>query len=126
MAIGLLTLATLGTLGLAVTILFGYRLPVAVSMKTHFMAALLSTTLPPIGAIILADYFLVNRGRYAAFDEAELPVVRWQALAAWVLGVVAAHLPGVPPLNGLLAAAFAHTILCRATLRGPVASPAAG
>ena len=61
MAIGLLTLATLGTLGLAVTILFGYRLPVAVSMKTHFMAALLSTTLL-VMAHSFVMFFLIATG----------------------------------------------------------------
>jgi cytosine permease len=98
----------------------------AIWLYNNFVSflSLLSTTLPPIGAIILADYFLVHRGRYAAFDEAELPAVRWQALAAWAVGVAAAHLPGVPPLNGLLAAAVAHTVLCRVTLRAPVPSPA--
>lgn len=54
MAIGLLTLAALGTLGLAATILLGYRLPVAVSMRTHFMAALLSTTL-----LVMAHSFIM-------------------------------------------------------------------
>ena len=61
MAIGLLTLAALGTLGLAATILFGYRLPVAVSMKTHFMAALLSTTLL-VMAYSFVMFFLIATG----------------------------------------------------------------
>lgn len=61
MAIGLLTLAALGTLGLAATMLFGYRLPVAVSMKTHFMAALLSTTLL-VMAHSFVMFFLIATG----------------------------------------------------------------
>jgi hypothetical protein len=60
-AIGLLTLAALGTLGLAATILFGYRLPVAVSMRTHFMAALLSTTLL-VMAHSFVMFFLIATG----------------------------------------------------------------
>jgi len=55
MAIGLLTLAALGTLGLAATIVLGYCVPgAAVSMKTHFMAALLSTTL-----LVMAHSFIL-------------------------------------------------------------------
>jgi hypothetical protein len=55
MAIGLLTLAALGTLGLLATMLFGYRVPAAsVSLKTHFMAALLSTTL-----LVMAHSFIM-------------------------------------------------------------------
>jgi hypothetical protein len=43
-AIGLLTLAAVGTLSLLATVLLGYRVPGAVvTLKTHFMAALLST-----------------------------------------------------------------------------------
>ena len=61
MAIGLLTLALLGTLGLATTILFGYRLPMAVSLKTHFMAALLSTTLL-VMAHSFVMFFLIATG----------------------------------------------------------------
>jgi len=53
MAIGLLTLAALGTLGLAAAVLFGYRVPV-VPLKTHFMAALLSTTL-----LVMAHSFIM-------------------------------------------------------------------
>ena len=53
MAIGLLTLAAMGTLGLAAAVLFGYRVP-AVPLKTHFMAALLSTTL-----LVMAHSFIM-------------------------------------------------------------------
>jgi hypothetical protein len=44
MAIGLLTLAAVGTVGLLATVLLGYRVPGEVAaLKGHFMAALLST-----------------------------------------------------------------------------------
>src|SRR5438552_7238710 len=55
MAIGLLTLAALGTLGLLATVLLGYGVPgAAVTLKTHFMAALLSTTL-----LVMAHSFIM-------------------------------------------------------------------
>jgi hypothetical protein len=55
MAIGLLTLAALGTLGLLATILLGYRVPGgAVTLKTHFMAALFSTTV-----LVMAHSFIM-------------------------------------------------------------------
>src|SRR5438093_8426853 len=55
MAIGLLTLAALGTLGLLATVLLGYRVPgAAVTLKTHFMAALLSTTI-----LVMAHSFIM-------------------------------------------------------------------
>jgi hypothetical protein len=61
MAIGLLTLAALGTLGLAATMLFGYRLTGGVAMKTHFMAALLSTTIL-VMAHSFVMFFLIATG----------------------------------------------------------------
>jgi hypothetical protein len=55
MAIGLLTLAALGTLGLAATVLLGYLVPAAAAtLKTHFMAALLSTTI-----LVMAHSFIM-------------------------------------------------------------------
>ena len=65
----------------------------------------LSSALPPIGAILIADYFLVARGRYQAFERAVLADVNWTAVAAWALGFAAANLlPGIPPVNAILAA----------------------
>ena len=55
MAIGLLTLAAVGTLSLLATVLLGYRVPgAAVTLKTHFMAALLSTTV-----LVMAHSFIM-------------------------------------------------------------------
>jgi hypothetical protein len=62
MAIGLLTLAALGTLGLLATVLLGYRVPgAAVTLKTHFMAALLSTTVL-VAAHSFIMFFLIATG----------------------------------------------------------------
>lgn len=55
MAIGLLTLALVGTLALAATILLGYQVPGdAASMKRHFLAALGTTTL-----LVMAHSFIM-------------------------------------------------------------------
>lgn len=55
MAIGLLTLAGLGTLGLAASLLLGYGVAGAgVTLKDHFMAALLSTLL-----LVMAHSFIL-------------------------------------------------------------------
>jgi hypothetical protein len=55
MAIGLLTLAALGTLGLLASVVLGYRVPGApLALKAHFMAALLSTTL-----LVMAHSFIM-------------------------------------------------------------------
>ncbi|MDT8861400.1 cytosine permease [Alkalihalobacillus sp. MEB130] len=70
----------------------------------------LGSTLPPIGAIILADYFIVRRGK--ELKESAIKVVNWLALAAWGIGVFAAtFIPGIAPLNALLASAIAYVVL---------------
>ncbi|WP_409303417.1 cytosine permease [Peribacillus sp. SCS-155] len=73
---------------------------------------LLGSALPPIGAIIIADFFIVNRGRYADFEKMKFKSVNWTALIAWALGFAAAKLlPGIPPLNGLIATAVSYVLL---------------
>lgn len=72
----------------------------------------LGSTLPPIGAIILADYFIINRGKYKTLSEAKIAAVNWIALLAWVIGVLMAKfVPGIPPLNAILGAAASYVII---------------
>ncbi|MFS0559466.1 cytosine permease [Terribacillus sp. 179-K 1B1 HS] len=72
----------------------------------------LGSVLPPIGAILIADYFIVRRGKYPAFDTMTFKAVNWNAMAAWAIGAGAAKfLPGIPPLNGLIGAAAVYVVL---------------
>lgn len=65
----------------------------------------LSSALPPIGAILIADFFILARGRYIAFDKARLKDINWTAIAAWAVGFAAANvLPGIPPINAIVSA----------------------
>ncbi|WP_152397265.1 cytosine permease [Paenibacillus guangzhouensis] len=71
----------------------------------------LGTALPSIGAILLADYFILKRGKYGKFEDMTFKQVNWMALIAWAGGVVVANvLPGVPPINGLLGTAIIYVI----------------
>lgn len=64
---------------------------------------LLGSALPSIGAIILADYFIVRRGKYAAYSIVEFKSLNRVALFAWIAGIALANFaPGIPPLNALL------------------------
>ncbi|MFC2949062.1 cytosine permease [Virgibacillus sediminis] len=83
----------------------------AMWLYTNFMGFLtvLGSALPPIGAIILADYFLVRRGKYQAYQTMTFKNVNWVAMAAWAGGVASAgFVPGIPPINGLLASALIY------------------
>ncbi|NEU30539.1 cytosine permease [bacterium LRH843] len=71
----------------------------------------LGSTLPPIGAIILADYFLIKRGKYQPFETMTFKSVNWIAILAWVGGVVIANVtPGIPPINALLGSALIYVV----------------
>ncbi|SFH64312.1 cytosine permease [Pisciglobus halotolerans] len=64
---------------------------------------LLSAAIPSIGAIIIADYFFIQRRRYVKFEQATFKTVNWAALGAWVMGVALAQFaPGIAPLNALI------------------------
>ncbi|KKK38048.1 cytosine permease [Mesobacillus campisalis] len=72
----------------------------------------LGAALPPIGAIIVADYFILNRGKYKPFEKMAFKSVNWSALAAWGAGVALAQfLPGIAPLNGLIGSALVYVVL---------------
>jgi purine-cytosine permease-like protein len=72
---------------------------------------LLNLMLPSIGAILILDHFVVGRGRK---EDAAARSVNGAAVAAWACGFLAAKfLPGIAPLNTLLAASAAYLLLAR-------------
>ncbi|MDB6182537.1 cytosine permease [Paracoccus fistulariae] len=81
---------------------------------------MLGTFIPPIGGVIMADYLYKHRGKYPLLAQASIPAINIPGLAAYVLGCLTAYLtPGIPPLNGILAAIIAYIladkILARST-----------
>ncbi|WP_281657707.1 cytosine permease [Halobacillus sp. Cin3] len=74
----------------------------------------LGTALPPIGAVLLADYFLNYRKH--AYQDTPLKNFRWQGLAAWAAGVAASQfVPGMAPVNALAGAALVYILLTKLT-----------
>ena len=79
----------------------------ALYLYNHFVGwlAFLNTMLPAIGGVLIADYYMVRKGRYTRLEESHFDSVRPAALVAWAAGVLAArHLPGIAPLNSVLCA----------------------
>ncbi|UJL46349.1 cytosine permease [Virgibacillus sp. NKC19-16] len=75
---------------------------------------LLGTALPSIGAILLADFFLLHRGKYQPFETMKFKAVNWIAIAAWGAGVAIANfVPGIPPINSLLGSAIIYVGLMK-------------
>lgn len=85
----------------------------SVWLYNHFVdfLTLLGTTLPSIGAIILADFFLLRRGKYKAFETVKFKAVNWIAIIAWVGGVAVGNFaPGIPPLNALFGSIIIYLV----------------
>ena len=68
----------------------------------------LNCTLPPVGIILILDYF-VRRKAYLE-DRVEIKTVNWFAVAGVVLGAVVANLVhwGFPAINGMAVAALCY------------------
>lgn len=65
--------------------------------------ALLNTLLPGIGAIIICDFFFVNRGEYKKLENMEFNAINYLAILAWLTGVIGAKiLPGIAPINNVI------------------------
>jgi cytosine permease len=83
----------------------------ATAAYNHFVPwlNLLNLMLPSIGAILILDFFVVRRRGTHAPDPRP---VHWPAVTAWACGFVAAKfLPGIAPLNTVLAASAAYLLL---------------
>ncbi len=85
----------------------------ALWMYNHFMEWLhfLSLAIPPIGAVIIAD-FVQNRRRYHDYSELEFKSVNWAGIYAVAVGITAGWLlPGIIPVNAVLGAMFSYLLL---------------
>ena len=79
---------------------------------------LLGTFIPPIGGVIMADFFWRHRGRYPKIAEAALPAVNGAGIAGYVLGCLAGYFsPGIPPVNAIVAAVIGYVVAERVVAR---------
>ena len=88
---------------------------------------LLGTFIPPIGGVIMADFWLKHKGSYPKLAAATLPNFNWNGLIGYGLGSAAAYFsPLLPPVVGVLVAALSYGILLRLPLGTPALDPAEG
>lgn len=98
--------AAAGTL-LALLGMYDWLIPYMVAM---------GVLIPPLGGVIMADFFVRHRGRYPALGEAIVPRFNRQGLGAYAAGSLAALvIPGIPPVNGIVAAFVVYACLARLT-----------
>ena len=70
---------------------------------------LLGSILPPIGAIIIADYIMYRRNGYP--PENQFQNVRWESIFSWIIGIYAGQfIPGITPLNAISGAFVCYII----------------
>ena len=102
--------AGIGTL-LALGGMYNYLIPYLV---------LLGTFIPPLGGVIMADFWLKHRGHYPLLAEADLPDFNYQGLAAYFIACACAYfIPFMPPVVGVVVAALVYAGLTLATSRKP-------
>lgn len=78
---------------------------------------LLGTFIPPIGGIIMADYWVHWRGQFPDLDTPQ-PAFHWPGILAYVLGSAIAYGSsqmgwGIVPINGIVSAALFYTALSK-------------
>ncbi len=73
------------------------------------MLILFGTFIPPLGGVIIGDFFFTYKGKLPDIDRVEFKVIRISPLIAYIIGSLAAYLGGrfgvgIPPLQGILVA----------------------
>ncbi len=75
---------------------------------------LLGTFIPPIGAIIMTDFWVRYRGDMPTLADANLPQYNMMGLFAYVAGSSAAYFsPWIAPLVGIVVASLTYSLLLR-------------
>lgn len=71
----------------------------------------LSSAIPPIGGVIIADYVLRYKA-YQNFEQAKFMNINWIAIFSVIVGIgCGKYLPGIIPVNAVLGGAISYLIL---------------
>ncbi len=78
---------------------------------------ILGTYIPPIGGVIMADFFYKRKMNYPPIDKVRLEKFNWAGIIGYTAGsLIAQFAPGVPPINGIVGA-FVFYILADLVLK---------
>ncbi|MBK0061414.1 cytosine permease [Pseudomonas sp. S44] len=79
---------------------------------------LLGSIIPPVGGVIMADFWYRHRGKYPALASVSLPRYNRAGLFAYAVGAVLAYSsPWVAPLVGIGASALCYIVLLEVVAR---------
>lgn len=74
---------------------------------------LLGTFIPPIGGVVMADYWLRHKGQFPSLGEPQ-PAFNWAGIIAYVVASAIAYFsPGIKPINGIIAAVVLYFVLSK-------------
>lgn len=75
---------------------------------------LLGAIIPPVGGVIMADYWVRYKGQYPLLNDVELPNFNWNGLIAYSIGaIVAYNSPWIAPIVGIVVAFVCYVVLIR-------------
>lgn len=84
---------------------------------------LLGSVIPPIGGVIMADFWFRHLGKYPALASVQLPRYNLAGLTAYAVGALLAYLsPWIAPLVGIGASAIVYIVLLKLS-RQPAVLP---
>ncbi|OKH27672.1 cytosine permease [Chroogloeocystis siderophila] len=74
---------------------------------------LLGTFIPPIGGVVMADYWLLHQGQFPTLNQRQ-PAFNWAGIIAYIIAsAIAWAVPGIKPINGIVAAVILYFILSK-------------
>ena len=75
--------------------------------------------LPPVGGIIIADYFFVKKRKYDTMDNTKFKNINWIAIVAFLAGFIVANVVsvGVIALNAIVTTILVYVIGTKITNR---------
>jgi cytosine permease len=74
---------------------------------------LLGTFIPPVGGVIMADYWLRHRGQFPSLEQPQA-AFNWAGIIAYVVASAIAYFsPGIKPVNGIIAAVILYFVLSK-------------
>ncbi|MCG8483871.1 MAG: cytosine permease [Clostridia bacterium] len=90
----------------------------AVYLYNNFVGWLtfLSVSLPPIGGIIISDFYIRSKKQYPQPKQHEFKSINWASIIAWVIAIAASKLSpenglfSIAPLNSILTAVVVYAI----------------
>ncbi|NCC49762.1 MAG: cytosine permease [Spartobacteria bacterium] len=78
----------------------------------------LGTIVPPLGGVIMADYWIRRRGQYQRIADTRFPRLNIPGVVAYILASILAFVSGktgwgVPPINGIIIAVVVYVVACK-------------